>query len=689
MLNIIKIKSLLIGLTLAIGFCTPKYCVAGGCISCPVDSVEPKQQQPLGQRMVPTPGPRQQVYTVRTSLATPTAPAVAPKLTARPVASATVPTPQQQQQEKEKITQPTLPTDLTKQVKTEIRLTNLSEPQQSIPKKRNEIIYQLAQEISQIFNECGYRSQLFDHPENISSTDRSSSDNECGFNYGKPVVGICLDQKQTEAFLKKYPDLAIGKIRHTIGHELTRLFLSIASPLPDHKDTVLNLPISLNSDVDEKVLADRVGAKAAGCFLCTLGSSICLLNEHPTENSITLKSLDKMTSKKINELIDKESTPYPGLTNTQRALWLYLIARIQKNNNCICDYHKETINESFLRDVAHYEQDQRLIQAIKNGDCMSAMTALKNGASPEAQSCLGKTALMWAAHMGHVSIIQVLLKVGATSNARGKNGTTALMWAVKSGNIQAVHTLLTAKATVNAHNDYDETALMWAAHAGHAEIVSMLLNAGANVHAREENGKTALKMAAEAGHGKVVQALFNAGADVNTQDISGKTALMHAAEYGDIQMIQALLAAPRININVQDRNGHTSLLWAILENHPKAAEVLLTAGANVHINNNKGKNAFSYANNKILNHLNQRIQVDQKKAQAHQLSQQPCQSASDATTITLPSNLAAPSVTIPSTVSTTIDPFSGFTMSSLMTTIPSTSVATLLGTTNAQGAVTK
>lgn len=61
--------------------------------------------------------------------------------------------------------------------------------------------------------------------------------------------------------------------------------------------------------------------------------------------------------------------------------------------------------------------DPPLIEAIRNGQTAEALAILEAGASPEATTPEGefesKTALMWAAEKGEVTVLDALLEAGA------------------------------------------------------------------------------------------------------------------------------------------------------------------------------------------------------------------------------------------------------------------------------------
>ncbi|RXW23767.1 hypothetical protein EST38_g2088 [Candolleomyces aberdarensis] len=74
---------------------------------------------------------------------------------------------------------------------------------------------------------------------------------------------------------------------------------------------------------------------------------------------------------------------------------------------------------------------------------------------PNAQDCkFGRTALQWASHFGHDSLVQLFLSAPSVSvDHRDKRGNTALMLAVSGGHYNVVRILLASPKVTNVHSD--------------------------------------------------------------------------------------------------------------------------------------------------------------------------------------------------------------------------------------------
>ncbi len=138
-----------------------------------------------------------------------------------------------------------------------------------------------------------------------------------------------------------------------------------------------------------------------------------------------------------------------------------------------------------------------------------------------------------------------------------------------------------AAADVNAPDAEGATALIYAAHANDAALVKRLLAAGANPKAANRYKVTALSEACNLGNGDVIEMLLHAGADPNATVGEGETPLMTASRTGTLTGVKALLAA-RAGVNAKESyRGETALMWAVAENHPEVAGLLIAAGADV------------------------------------------------------------------------------------------------------------
>lgn len=126
---------------------------------------------------------------------------------------------------------------------------------------------------------------------------------------------------------------------------------------------------------------------------------------------------------------------------------------------------------------------------------------------------------------------------------------------IERGDLAAVEAALELGADVNSH-ERGFSALCAAVRINAVELVRKLIALGANVPHPEED-VTALHRAAIMGNPEMIQILLDAGEDVNVQDSDGNTPLMWAVDRERVDAVRLLLsrgADPSIH-SFMDDNG--------------------------------------------------------------------------------------------------------------------------------------
>ena len=237
------------------------------------------------------------------------------------------------------------------------------------------------------------------------------------------------------------------------------------------------------------------------------------------------------------------------------------------------------------------------------------------------QDKAGWTALMKASFEGYTEIVKSLLSKPESSagqrldiNIQSENGRTALMRASWEGYIEIVKLLISRpELDVNLQNEAGCTALMGASWFGYTKIVKLLLSRSESIYTsmsetltrsasprldvnlQDRDGDSALIRASYCGYAEIVELLLSRPEiDVNLQNRYGNSALIEASRQGCTKVVKLLLsrsesiytsmsetltrsASPRLDVNLQDKDGRTALMWAswkglteivsLLENH--------------------------------------------------------------------------------------------------------------------------
>lgn len=158
---------------------------------------------------------------------------------------------------------------------------------------------------------------------------------------------------------------------------------------------------------------------------------------------------------------------------------------------------------------------QEWFEAARAGTAATLQSLLDGGADHAATDEAGETALMLAAHHGHLDAVRVLLAAGADVNAASPQGWTALAKAAYNGEtergyVEVVAALRDAGAQLDARIFFGITPLMLAAGGGDAAVVEWLINNGADVLAANEGGRTARMMANDKFYVDVINLLTDA-----------------------------------------------------------------------------------------------------------------------------------------------------------------------------------
>jgi len=251
--------------------------------------------------------------------------------------------------------------------------------------------------------------------------------------------------------------------------------------------------------------------------------------------------------------------------------------------------------------------DTALIEAIKKQDRRAALALIRQRAPVLQTAPDGTTALHWAVDVGDLDLVQALLRAGAT-NAANRYGTTPLELAAENGNARIIDALLQGGADAKGATPEGETVLMTASRTGNVEAMRLLLARGADANAQERwFGETALMWAAAENHASAVKLLLEGGAKVDqpgkklefarkvagqtTLPVGGMTPLMYAARAGALDGAQALIEGGA-KLDVQDPDGTTATILAIINGHYDVAALLVDKGANPNLADSAGMAAL-------------------------------------------------------------------------------------------------
>jgi len=286
-----------------------------------------------------------------------------------------------------------------------------------------------------------------------------------------------------------------------------------------------------------------------------------------------------------------------------------------------------------------------LMYALGNGKTDIAQLLISKDATDDTRDNNGNSALMYALIHDQPEMAKLLISKGANILAENREGSTVLTIASAFAQKEIVELLISKGVPVNSQNRNNKTPLLSAAWNGETDIIKILVEQGADVNQKDSSGMTALMAAAWFGHKKTAELLISKGAYVNAQDYNGISPLMYTAISGEKefapdaegkipseyyvllsarQKIAELLILKGANLNLEDYEGRTALLYATMNNLTGMAKLLISHKANVNIKDYNGNTPLSHAlknNNKGLAKLIRPITVNlSSKKQVRELS---------------------------------------------------------------------
>jgi ankyrin repeat protein len=183
------------------------------------------------------------------------------------------------------------------------------------------------------------------------------------------------------------------------------------------------------------------------------------------------------------------------------------VAEIEK---LIADGEKPNIQDSKSRTPLHV--------AVYMKQQAAARALLRLGANPNALEIERYDVVTIAAVANDLAMLKIVLDGGASArNITSRYAGTALIAAAHLGHVEAVKMLIAAKAPLNHINNLGWTALMEAVVLGngganHTATARALVEAGADVNIADKQGATPLQHARRRGYVEIARILENAGA---------------------------------------------------------------------------------------------------------------------------------------------------------------------------------
>ena len=243
--------------------------------------------------------------------------------------------------------------------------------------------------------------------------------------------------------------------------------------------------------------------------------------------------------------------------------------------------------------------DEELLGVIRDNNLLRFRELLDRGANINYQGRYGSTPLILATLKNNLTMATELLDRGADPNQQDKNGQSVLTLGIYSNRPEIIKELLDRGANPNHQDKYGATPLMMALDRDDLEIIKELLNYGANPTLKDKNGRSAIDIA-RARDKEEILSLFQKFR-VNPLIIDPETGISNLhilAARGPFYQLRSMIDLYPdldIDLNQQDREGNTPLIFAINGRKPEHVAFLLDRGADPNLANNGGGTPLDYA----------------------------------------------------------------------------------------------
>ena len=275
-----------------------------------------------------------------------------------------------------------------------------------------------------------------------------------------------------------------------------------------------------------------------------------------------------------------------------------------------------------------YDDGTTLLQsAAFFGQKELAEEIIGRGANVNIVSKIGATAISYAIDKGYIDIANILIDK-SNLELSTVDGWCPIHYAARKGDVKMVKLLLDHGVKTDVLTDNGFTPLMIAAYYNFTNIVKLLVYNNGNQMLKNTEGKTALEIAIERNSNESSQFLQDPSITpmdllelgyteavrkiIKEKDLDldklyddGTTLLQTAAYYGLVEIVEVLLSNGA-DVNKYDKNGHTAIIYAIINEQEKTMNMLIDQ-TNLEIASNNGWLPIHFAakqgNVLVLKHL--------------------------------------------------------------------------------------
>ena len=126
-------------------------------------------------------------------------------------------------------------------------------------------------------------------------------------------------------------------------------------------------------------------------------------------------------------------------------------------------------------------------------------------------------------------------------------------------------------------------------------VCQVLIDAGADIETKDVEGHSPLHFACRSGSLDIVKLLVRAGAGVRVMDYEGHTCLTIAASCGHTETVRYLVGLKEVEVDYADDEDGTALHLAADNNHADVVQVLIDAGADIEVKDDRGRSPLLWS----------------------------------------------------------------------------------------------
>ncbi|CAG2059852.1 unnamed protein product [Timema podura] len=199
-----------------------------------------------------------------------------------------------------------------------------------------------------------------------------------------------------------------------------------------------------------------------------------------------------------------------------------------------------------------------------------------------------------ATQYGSLSRVRELIEAGHDVNQPDTETVTLLHWAAINNRQEIIRYYIQQGGRRRCGGGRVACHTSPLGDKGHLGSVTLLMQHGADPSLRDGEGCSCIHLAAQFGHTAIVAYFVAKGVNVNMQDRNGMTPLMWSAyKVSSLDPTRLLLTFDACTTTQDKIHGNTALHWAILSRNHTAVSTLVTHGANLDIANTQGETPFS------------------------------------------------------------------------------------------------